>query len=74
MVKQLVIDDVVADQATLTLIPRDPDKRPKVWQMHELHLQSVGLNQSMPFTSKLTNAVPPGEIDTIGRVRALEHR
>ena len=66
MVKQLVIDDVVADQATLTIIPRDPDKRPKVWQMHELHLQSVGLNQSMPFTSKLTNAVPPGEIDTSG--------
>ena len=66
MVKQLVIDDLVADEATLTLIPRDADKRPRVWQMHELHLQSVGLNQSMPFTSKLTNAVPPGEIDTTG--------
>ena len=34
--------------------------------MHELQLQSVGLNQSMPFQSKLTNAVPPGEIDTSG--------
>jgi hypothetical protein len=66
MVKQLVIDDLVADEATLTLIPRDADKRPRVWRMHELHLQSVGLNQSMPFTSKLTNAVPPGEIDTTG--------
>jgi hypothetical protein len=66
MVKQLVIDDVVADQATLTIIPRDAEKRPKVWEMHKLHVRSVGLNQSMPFTSKLSNAVPPGEIDTTG--------
>jgi hypothetical protein len=66
MVRQLVIDDLVADQATLTIIPRNAEKRPKVWEMHQLHMQSVGLNQSMPFTSKLTNAVPPGEIDTTG--------
>jgi hypothetical protein len=66
MVKQLVIDDLVANESTFTLIPRDPEKQPKIWQMHELSLQSVGLNQAMPFTSKLTNAVPPGEIDTTG--------
>jgi hypothetical protein len=66
MVKQLVIDELVANAATLTLIPREADKRPKVWQMHELQLQGVGLNQSMPFQSTLTNAVPPGEIDTSG--------
>jgi hypothetical protein len=66
MVKQLVIDEVVANESSLTLIPREADKRPRVWQMHELQLQSVGLNQSMPFQSKLTNGVPPGEIDTSG--------
>jgi hypothetical protein len=66
MVKQLVIDDVVANESTLTLIPREAEKKPRVWRMHELQLQSVGLNQAMPFTSKLTNGVPPGEIDTTG--------
>lgn len=66
LAKQLVIDNLVANESTLTLIPRNPEKRPKVWQMHELQLQSVGLNEAMPFTSKLTNAVPPGEIDTTG--------
>ena len=64
--REVVIDDLIADSATLTILPRDPEKRPKVWRMHQLRLQSVGLNESMPFQSVLTNAVPPGEIDTNG--------
>ena len=48
-VRQVVIDELVADNATLTIVPREADKRPKVWQMHELRLRSVGMEQAMPF-------------------------
>ena len=64
--RQVVIDELIADNATLTILPRRPDRPPKVWRMHELHLQSVGPAQAMPFRSVLTNGVPPGEIDTAG--------
>lgn len=64
--RDIVIDELVADEATLTILPRKAGKRPKVWQMHELHLQSVGALTKMPFRTLLTNAVPPGQITTTG--------
>jgi hypothetical protein len=64
--RQVVIDEVVADQAQLTILPREREKSPKVWYMHELHVQSVGANSKMPFQTLLTNAVPPGQINTTG--------
>jgi len=64
--RDIVIDELVADEATLTILPRKVGKRPKVWQMHELHMRSVGALTKMPFRSVLTNAVPPGQITTTG--------
>jgi hypothetical protein len=65
-VRQVVIDQLVADNSTLTIVPREADKRPKVWRMHKLRLYSVGMDHAMPFESVLTNAIPPGEIATTG--------
>jgi hypothetical protein len=65
-VREVVIDEVVADEATLTILPRKVGKNPKVWYMHELHVNSVSAATKMPFRTYLTNAVPPGQIDTTG--------
>ena len=64
--REYVIDELVADEATLTIHPRSPEKAPRVWAMHQLRLDNVGIAQKMPFRSVLTNAVPPGEITTSG--------
>jgi len=64
--RDVVIDELVADEAKLTILPRKAGKRPKVWQMHELHMQSVSAFTKMPFRTELTNAVPPGQITTTG--------
>ena len=64
--REIVIDELVADEATLTILPRKAGKRPKVWQMHELHMRSVGALTKMPFQTVMTNAVPPGQITTTG--------
>jgi hypothetical protein len=62
----IVIDELVADHAQLTILRKEAHKPARVWSMHELHLYSVGAKAKMPFHSVLTNAVPPGEIDTTG--------
>lgn len=60
-----VIDELVSNDATFALLPRDSHRPPKVWRIHQLRMQSVG-DRSMPFEALLTNAVPPGEIATKG--------
>lgn len=64
--REVVIDELIADDATLTILRSQPQKRPRVWQMHELHVRQVGAQTQMPFKTHLTNAVPPGQIDTSG--------
>ena len=64
--KQMVIDEVVADEARLTLLRSKADRPARTWQMHQLHVRDVGVGHRMPFRSDLTNAVPPGEIHTTG--------
>jgi hypothetical protein len=65
-VQEVVVEQLIADEAKLIILRRDTAKPSRVWAMHHLHVQSVGLHQKMPFQSILTNAVPPGEIDTSG--------
>jgi len=49
------------------IIPNERDKPSRVWQIHQLAMQSVTFDRPMPFEATLTNAVPPGEIHTKGR-------
>jgi hypothetical protein len=65
--KGVVIDTLVTKNARLIIIPRNATKRPRIWEIHALRMRNVGAAESMPFTSALTNAVPPGEILTDGR-------
>ncbi len=62
----VVIDEVIAHNAQLVLIPRRADKDPKQFDIYDLHLESVGFNRAMPFRAALTNPVPKGLINTTG--------
>ncbi len=64
--KSVVIDELLADNATVTILRREATKPPRVWALHTLRMTSVGASQAMPFTSTITNAVPPGQVDTEG--------
>src|SRR5207302_3548230 len=63
---RIVIDELEAPQSQLVVLRRDPDKGPRIWYMHKLRLQHVGVQSAMPFDASLTNAVPPGQIETKG--------
>jgi hypothetical protein len=61
-----VIDELDAPGAKLVILPRDKNKTPKTWSIHTLKLRHVGAGREMPFDARLTNAVPPGEIESSG--------
>ena len=62
----VVIDRVDARDAALVLVPKNPEKDPRIFEIHNLTLQSVGFNRSMPFTATLVNPVPRGDISVGG--------
>ena len=61
-----LIGEIVSDDAELRMLPKSADKDPHIFAIHHLVMHSVGLDRPAQFTAQLTNAVPPGEIETKG--------
>jgi hypothetical protein len=61
-----VIEELIADGTVLRIFPRDPEKEPLQFDLHELTVLSAGLLEPMRFDALLDNARPPGRIDTRG--------
>jgi hypothetical protein len=62
----VVIDAMDSVDARLAIISSDSGKPPKVWAIHTLHMETVGVGQAMPYNATLTNGIPRGEIVTKG--------
>ena len=62
----VLVDELIAEDSRLKLIPGDPNKASHEFLIHRLAMHSVGLDQAASFTANLTNATPPGEIVTQG--------
>jgi len=63
---RFVIGEMIADGTVLETIPKSADKVPLVWELQRLTLKEAGPDKPMTFTSELTNAKPPGRIQTHG--------
>ena len=64
--RTFVVDEMIAHDARLVIIPGDSDKPPKVWSIHDLRMGALSLDKPMTFSAALENAVPPGAIETSG--------
>ena len=62
-----VLDEVIADGATIEVAARDPAKDPLTFDIARLTLRTVGAGQPMAFHAELTNPKPPGLIRSDGR-------
>ena len=62
----VLIDRITSKDAQLIVVPKDLQKEPKVFAIHDLRLESVGFDRAMPFVATLTNPLPQGEIATTG--------
>jgi hypothetical protein len=63
---KFVIEELLADGAVLRILPRDPEKQPLQFDLHQLRVESAGVGEPMRFDAVLDNAKPPGTIDTTG--------
>jgi hypothetical protein len=63
----VVVDAMDSVDARLAIISSDYGKPAKVWAIHTLHMETVGIGQAMPYSATLTNGIPRGEIVTKGR-------
>jgi hypothetical protein len=61
-----VIARLRADAAELRIVPRTTGKEPRLFMIHRLEMQSLGVAEKMPFQAELTNPVPRGTIHTDG--------
>lgn len=62
----VIIDRFEAPDTVLTLIPRRAGKQPKVFTIHHLTMDSVGITQTIPYIATLTNPIPKGEVEASG--------
>jgi len=59
-------EEVIVTTAALTILPKDRKKRPLHFDIHRLRLESAGEHGAMKYDAALTNAKPPGEIQSTG--------
>jgi hypothetical protein len=62
----LVIHHVLAHFARLTVLPKNPKKNPRVFDIFDLAMKDLGFDGASPFTATLTNPIPFGTIETKG--------
>ena len=62
----VLIQEVSIVNASLTLMPRDPRKIPLRFDIHHMRLESIGAGVGMKYEASLTNAKPPGNIQSSG--------
>jgi len=62
----VVVDAMDSMDARLAILSSEDAKPPKVWAIHTLHMETVGIGQAMPYNATLTNGIPRGEIVTKG--------
>jgi AsmA-like C-terminal region len=63
---RITIDQVVCDNTTLLILPKQSGKQPLDFDIHDLVLSSVVAGNPFSFRGNLTNAKPVGEIRTNG--------
>jgi hypothetical protein len=62
----IIVDDLLTERAVLRILRRDPDKEPRLFEIHRLSMRDVGSHDPWAFSATLTNPTPPGQIETAG--------
>jgi hypothetical protein len=63
---RFVVREFIADGTALEILPKDPAKEAKHFEIGKLNMHSIGLDRALTFTSVLHNPTPPGEIQSKG--------
>ena len=61
-----VVERMNADKAVLKILPKKTGREPLVFELHKVHLRSIGDGLPMQYDAVLKNALPPGLVQTKG--------
>jgi hypothetical protein len=70
---KFLIEKIIADGTRLDIEPKVEGKNPLQFDIEKLTLRNVGPGQPMAFKARLTNAKPPGLIDSQGSFGPWQH-
>src|SRR5262245_47550660 len=62
----VILNEILIRDARLTILPKDKNKLPLEFEIHRVRLESAGADVAMKYDATLTNAKPPGEIQSNG--------
>jgi hypothetical protein len=62
----VIIEEVLITDSKITMLPKNPAKRPLEFALHHIRLESAGVDVAMKYDAALTNAKPRGEIISQG--------
>ena len=62
----IVVDELIADNAALVLVPRRAGKEPKIFDIHHLTLTPLGKGEVMRYEAAITNPLPKGLVQASG--------
>lgn len=62
----LIVDELLSEAAELRILRREPEKAPRVFEIHHLTMRDVGADTPWAFRTTLRNPTPPGDIQTEG--------
>ncbi|MDX2180583.1 MAG: hypothetical protein SFV18_13385, partial [Bryobacteraceae bacterium] len=62
----VVIDQIVADNTMFRMVPKDPEKPLREFELYGLRLLGVGAAKPLTYHAKLKNYKPPGIVDATG--------
>ncbi len=63
---RVVLRRLLAHNARLTVLPKNPKKNPNVFDIFDLTMNDLGFDKAAPFKATLTNPIPFGTIETQG--------
>jgi hypothetical protein len=68
----VIVDNLECRECELDIQPKQANKEPLRFVIHQLTMQDAGLGRAAPYEATLTNAVPKGEIITSGQFGAWQ--
>ena len=63
---EVVIASVEVHNAKLVILPKQQDRKPLEFQLHEIHLKTVERGRPMEYSARLTIPAPPGHVVSKG--------
>jgi hypothetical protein len=61
-----VIRRLLTTNTRLSVIPRDSNKNPRIWDVHELDMKNLRSSEPATFTASVINPIPYGKIEASG--------